>query len=232
MECNATVNISCDFNSYLVCQMPTNTVEVELKIKTTWGKYTLNKNMCTRRERYHPLDRADRRTKIHTKKRRKIRREADTETITTSSETDIQDGEGFSYPAKIFTNPEFAKTILLTELDDGEIEVIIPNFIGEACSKCAKKYERCWCYKLDWDDELLEIETPKDPTERSNNPQKVNVTVVPMRQPPSGWVEYRGHVMKQTTNNSENSNSREDNPIEKLIIKGIRSITTKKFEEM
>ena len=65
-----------------------------------------------------------------------------TETTTTSSETDIQDGEGFSSPPKVFTNPEFAKTILLTELDDNEIEVINPNFIGEYCSKCAKKYDR------------------------------------------------------------------------------------------
>ena len=53
-----------------------------------------------------------------------------------------------------------------------------------------------------------------------------------IRQPPPGWVEYRRCVTKQTANNGENSNSREDNPIEKLIIKGIRSITTKEFEEM
>ena len=56
--------------------------------------------------------------------------------------------------------------------------------------------------------------------------------MVPIRQPPPGWVEYRRCVTKQTTNNSKNSHSREDNPIEKLIIKGIGSITTKEFEEM
>ena len=169
---------------------------------------------------------------IHTKKRRTIRREADTETITTSSETDIQNGEGFSYPPKIFTNPEFAKTIPLTELDNYEIEVVNPNFIGEYHNECAKKYKRCWCYKSDWDDDLMDTETPKGPTERSNNPQKLSVAMVLIRQLPPGWVEYGRWVTKQTTNNSENSNSREDNPIEKLIIKGIRSITTKEFEEM
>ena len=158
--------------------------------------------------------------------------EAATETITTSSETDIQDGEGFSYPSKIFTNPEFAKTILLTESDDDEIEVINPNFIGEYCSKCAKKYNRCWCYKSDWDDDLMEIETPNSPTKSLTMHKNFNLTMVLNRQPPPGWVEYRRCVTKQTTNNSENSNSREDNPIEKLIIKGIRSITTKEFEEM
>ena len=55
---------------------------------------------------------------------------------------------------------------------------------------------------------------------------------MPIRQPPPGWVEYRRWVTKQTANNSENTNSKEENPIERLIIKGIRSITTKEFEEM
>ena len=33
MEHNTTLNISCNFNAYLVYQMPMNTVEVELKNK-------------------------------------------------------------------------------------------------------------------------------------------------------------------------------------------------------
>ena len=55
------------------------------------------------------------------------------ETVTTSLETDIQNGKGFSYPPEILTNPEFARSIPLTESDDNEIEVVIPNFIGEFC---------------------------------------------------------------------------------------------------
>ena len=50
------------------------------------------------------------------------------------------------------------------------------------------------------------------------------MTVMPKRQPPPGWVEFR----KQATRNNSNDND----PIEKIIIKGIRSITTKEFEEM
>ena len=50
--------------------------------------------------------------------------------------------------------------------DNDEMEVINPNFIGEHCSECAKKYDRCWCYKLDWDKDLIEIETPKGPTKK------------------------------------------------------------------
>ena len=103
-------------------------------------------------------------------KRRAIRRKADTETITTTSKTDIQDGEGFSYPPKVFTNPEFAKTIPLTESEDNEIETINPNFIEEYCRESVMKYNRCWCYRSDWDDDLIEIETPKCPTKKSNKP--------------------------------------------------------------
>ena len=61
MEHNTALNVLCDFNRYLVCQIPKNTVKVELKIKMTRGKYTLNKDTYSRTERYHPWDRADRR---------------------------------------------------------------------------------------------------------------------------------------------------------------------------
>ena len=44
----------------------------------------------------------------------------------------------------------------------------------------------------------MDTETPKGPTKRSNNPQKLNVAMVPIRQPPPCWVEYRRHVTKQT----------------------------------
>ena len=63
MECNGTLNLSYDFKGYLVCQIPTNKVEVELKIKTTWGKYTFTKDTCMRTKRNHPWDRVDRRAK-------------------------------------------------------------------------------------------------------------------------------------------------------------------------
>ena len=54
MDNNQVLNSSYDFNGYLVCQIPENTFEVELKIKTTRGKYTLNKDTYTRTEKYHP----------------------------------------------------------------------------------------------------------------------------------------------------------------------------------
>ena len=114
MEHNTTLNVSCNFNGYLVCQILKNTIEVELKIKTTRGKYTLNKDTYTRTERYHPWDRADRRAQVHTKKRRTPRREMvkiDTPVDSTNSKTDIQDGEGFAYAPKVFTNTRLCNNI-------------------------------------------------------------------------------------------------------------------------
>ena len=167
-EHNNALNVSCDLNSYLVCQIPKNMVEVELKIKTTRSKYTLNKDTCTRTENYHPWDRADRRAQIHTKKRRMDRGEMvniDTAIESSNSETDIQDGEGFVYTPKIFTNPNYALT------EGSELEVIHKYFIGEYCEECAKRYNRCWCDKLDWDEDLIEVKPPKGPTNNLSSDQ-------------------------------------------------------------
>ena len=96
----------------------------------------LSTDTNTRTERYHPWERADKRSKIHS---RRSKREVDSE-VTTSSETDIQTGKGFAYPPEIFTNPEFAKTVPLSDTDCDEIgvEVTNPNFVGEFCSECIK----------------------------------------------------------------------------------------------
>ena len=79
----------------------------------------------------------------------------------------------------------------------------------------------------------MEVETPKHLTNSPNtNPLKpMNVTIIPSRHPPPGWVEFRRCVTKQN-NTNECEDLREENPIERLIIRGIRSITTKEFEEM
>ena len=78
-------------------------------------------------------------------------------------------GKGFAYPPEMFTNPEFAKTVPLSDTDCDEIgvEVTNPNF-GEFCLECIKKYNRCWCFKSDWEDDLVEVEMPRVLTEQSN----------------------------------------------------------------
>ena len=113
--------------------------------------------------------------------------------------------------------------ITLTDTDNDDVEITNPNFIGEFCKECIKKCNRCWCYKSDWEEDLIDVEAPEAPT-KPNDLQKLTVTVMPKRQPSPGWVEFR----KQATKNK----SKDNNPIDKIIIKEIRSITMKEFEEM
>ena len=123
-------------------------IEVELKIKTTQGKYTFNKDTCTRTERYCPWVRVDRRAKICTMKMRTNKKEVNVDTVdSTNAETDFQDGEGFVCAPKIFTKPNYAATIPLTESENSEVELTNKNFIGEYCGECVKRYDRCWCDK-------------------------------------------------------------------------------------
>ena len=88
MALNKVLNAICDLKGYLCCGIPDNAVEVEVKIKTTWGKFTLIEDDNSRTEKYHSLDRADRRSKIHTKRRRPTRKEVVSKT-NTNSETNI-----------------------------------------------------------------------------------------------------------------------------------------------
>ena len=168
MEMNKALKVSCDFNSYLVCQIPDNIVE--LKIKTTRGKYTLIKDAYTRTERYCPWDRANRGAQIHTRRRRTPQKEIKGKDTTidnsTSSETDIPNGEGFGYVPKNFTDPNSP-----TETEHSAPEGPQKKFIGEYCAICIKKYERCWCNGSDWDADPMDIEQPSSP---ATNPNKTN----------------------------------------------------------
>ena len=52
MSMNKQLNVSCDFKGYLVCQIPKDVLEVELKVKTKWDKYSLIKDLHSRMEKY------------------------------------------------------------------------------------------------------------------------------------------------------------------------------------
>ena len=54
-----------------------------------------------------------------------------------------------------------------------------------------------------------------------NKPQQLTMTVMPKSQPPPCWAEFRRCVTKK-----------DNDVIDKLIIKGIRSISTQEYEEM
>ena len=112
MALNKTLNTTCDLNGYLFCRMPDNALEVEVKIKTRWGKYTLFQDTYTCMEKYCSWDRADRRSSIHTRRRRTPQREVMSSNNTnTNSETDVSLGEGLSIPPQVVIDLEFAANI-------------------------------------------------------------------------------------------------------------------------
>ena len=146
----------------------------------------------------------------------------------------------------MFTDPDFTATVPQTETEDNDLEVVQNNFIGEYCEKCVTKYNRCWCNGLDWDEDLMEVEPPKSPTnyqssnKTNNAKQSNNLTLVSIRQLPPGWSEIRRSIINKSSNSqmdNENrtngqGNTMDEIPLDKIIIKGIRSISTKEFEEM
>ena len=81
-------NAACDLNKYLFCKMPEGTLEVEVKVKTTWGKFTMVQNTHTRMEKYHTWEKAQR-CHIKSKKGRTPHKAASVHTDDNTSETDM-----------------------------------------------------------------------------------------------------------------------------------------------
>ena len=77
----------------------------------------------------------------------------------------------------MFTNPEYVAALPQMETESSELEVTPNKFIGEYCEKCVKRYNRCWCDKSDWDEELMEVELLKAPTKNQDN--TTNITKWP-----------------------------------------------------
>ena len=102
------LNFSCDFSRFLVYKISKDVVEVELKIKTKGGEYTLLKEFYTRMERYRPWERADCQVSIHSRRRAPHQEKIDGkfhnsagDTMSTDSGTYIPRGKGVGYPPKI-----------------------------------------------------------------------------------------------------------------------------------
>ena len=144
------LNISCDFQyGILVCELAKDTVEVELKVKTKWGKYTLIEDRYSRTEKFHLWDRADRRVRINTRRRRMPRCEQNPNSNdtkcdsveSTNSGTYIQTGKGLGYPPMIFTDPDYAAKLPDSETEEPQIV----NYVRDYCENCVSKWSRCIC---------------------------------------------------------------------------------------
>ena len=99
MALKNSLNAACDLNEYLICKMPAGALEVQLKVKATWGKFTMVQDTHTKTEKYCTWEKAQR-SHIRSRKRR-------VPCKTTNKQTE---GQGFGYPPQIFTNPMYAAT--------------------------------------------------------------------------------------------------------------------------
>ena len=220
MALNKTLNATCDLDGYFFCRMPDNALEVDVKIKTIWGKYTMFQDTYPHTEKYCSWDRADRRSSVHTRRRRTPQREVImSSNDNTNSETDVPVGEGLGYPHKVVIDPEYAANISHTEEEElNNVEGNRSNFIGEYCEKCVGTHNRCWCNSSDWGEELVDIENPTDadPTLESKRPSPTSI-----RHPPSRWAEFRRRTISKSKAALENSKH--------MTIENSKSISTAEF---
>ena len=50
MASNKSLNATCDLDGYLFCKMPAGALEVEVKVKTIWGKFSMVQDIHARTE--------------------------------------------------------------------------------------------------------------------------------------------------------------------------------------
>ena len=180
-------NAACDLNKYLFCKMPKGTLEVEVKVKTTWGKFTMIQNTHTRMEKYHTCEKAQR-CHVKSKKGRTPCKAASVHTDDNTSETDMPTGQEFRYPPLIFTDPTHTAVMTHTDLE-GEVKHGT-NFLGSYCEYCDRSRETCcWCFSSDLE-EGLDANNPNPSVEISPSPT--------IRKPPTGWSKSRHKVIKAT----------------------------------
>ena len=100
MASNKSLNAGCDLDGYLFCKMPAGALEVEVKVKTTWGKFSMVQDIHTRREKYHAWEKADGRSIIKTRKGKAPCEITTMQTKDNTSETDVLTGQGLRYLLK------------------------------------------------------------------------------------------------------------------------------------
>ena len=123
--------IRLDFQGYLVCQILADALEVELKIKTKWGKFTLHTDQFTRTEKYRMWMKANR-CKIHSRRRKHLSNS--NLNISSDSSIFINHGQGLGYPPKAFIDSDA----------DQESPQHIP-ILDDYCRTCLTEKVICSC---------------------------------------------------------------------------------------
>ena len=147
--------ISLDFQGYLVCQIPKDALELDLKIKTKWGKFTLHMDQFTRTEKYRVWMKANR-CKIHSSRRKHL---SDSYlNISSDSSMFINHGQGLGYPPKVFIDSN----------SDQEFPPCVP-ILENYCRTCLTEKVRCSCQPTsNWNGELIDTTQPAPPNTDTN----------------------------------------------------------------
>ena len=69
MALNKSLYDTCNLDEHLFCKMPVEALEVEVKVKTKWGKFSMLQDIHTRTEKYCAWEKADGRSNVRTRKR-------------------------------------------------------------------------------------------------------------------------------------------------------------------
>ena len=147
--------VSLDFQGYLLCQILADALEVELKIKTKWGKFTLHTDQFTRTEKYRALRKANR-CMIHSRRRKHLNNSY--LNISSDSSTFINHGQGLGYCPKAFINSN----------SDQEFPPHIP-ILEDYCRTCLTEKVRCSCQPMsDLSGELIGTTQPAPPNTDTN----------------------------------------------------------------
>ena len=89
MAFNKSLNAACDLDGYLFCKMPVGALDVEVKVKTTWGKFSMVQDIHTRTEKNHVWEKPDGRSTIKTRKRKASCKMTMMQTEDNASKTDV-----------------------------------------------------------------------------------------------------------------------------------------------
>ena len=186
MAFNRSLNATCDLDGYLFYKMPAEVLEIEIKVKTKWGNFSMIQDIHTRTKKYHAWKKADRRSNVRTRKRKAPHKVTNMQTKDNTSKADVPVGQGFRYLPQTFTDPRNVATVPHTEEGEEQPDKSkSPGRYCEFCDKCGETY--CWCNSCDWKEGLINVENP------SSNPS-IEKTPSP-RKPPVGWATQRHRVV-------------------------------------
>ena len=135
-------------------------IEMELKIKTKWGKFTLHTDQHTGTEKYRPWKMASH-CRIHSRRRLPCHKRPDEHQGSTDSGTFINSGQGMWYPP----------TTLIASDTDEDILSHIPD-LEDFCRMCLTKKITSTCKPMsDLSADLIDITQldPPNPGNTANN---------------------------------------------------------------